>query len=116
VVFPHNFEAVLLGWSLSLIPDAYPIWHSEGDKKGGFNFIGYRNPEVDRLIKESERTVDPEAFAAHYRKIFRLIVADHPYVFLYIPNAITAVTHRAKGIEPSILGIQHNFIDWKIKE
>jgi peptide/nickel transport system substrate-binding protein len=116
VVFPHHFEAVLLGWSLSLIPDAYPIWHSEGDKKGGFNFIGYRNPEVDRLIKESERTVDPEKFAALYRKIFRLIVADHPYVFLYIPNAITAVSRRVEGIEPSILGIQHNFIDWKIKD
>ena len=116
VVFPHNFEAVLLGWSLSLIPDAYPLWHSEGDKPGGFNFVGYHNPEVDRLIKESERTVDPEKFAALYRKIFRLIVADHPYVFLYIPNSITAVSRRVEGIEPSILGIQHNFIDWKIED
>ena len=116
VVFPHNFEAVLLGWSLSLIPDAYPIWHSEGDKPGGFNFVGYHNPEVDRLIKASERIVDPERFAEYYRKIFRLIVADHPYVFLYIPNSITAVSRSVEGIEPSIIGIQHNFIDWKIKD
>jgi len=36
VVFPRNFEAVLLGWGLSLTPDAYLIWHSDGDKKGGF--------------------------------------------------------------------------------
>jgi len=116
VVFPRNFEAVLLGWSLSLIPDAYPIWHSDGDKKGGFNFVGYHNPEVDRLIKESESLVDPKAFAEHYRKIFRLIVADHPYVFLYIPNSITAVSRRIRGISPSIIGIEHNFIDWKIKD
>jgi len=116
VVFPHRFDAVLLGWSLSLIPDAYPIWHSDGDKKGGFNFVGYHNPEVDRLIEESEKLVDPEAFAEKYRKIFRLIVADHPYVFLYIPNSITAVSRRIEGIEPSIIGIQHNFIDWKIKD
>jgi peptide/nickel transport system substrate-binding protein len=116
VVFPRRFEAVLLGWSLSLIPDAYSIWHSDGDKKGGFNFVGYHNPEVDRLIKESERLVDPEAFAAKYRKIFKLIVADYPYVFLYIPNAITAVSRRIKGVTPSIIGIEHNFIDWKIKD
>ena len=116
VVFPRNFEAVLLGWSLSLIPDAYPIWHSEGDKKGGFNFVGYHNPKVDRLIRESERLVDPEAFAANYRKLFRMIVADYPYVFLYIPNAITAVSRRIEGVEPSIIGIEHNFIDWKIKD
>ncbi|WP_457608663.1 peptide-binding protein [Nitratifractor sp.] len=116
VVFPHNFEAVLLGWSLSLIPDAYSIWHSDGDKKGGFNFVGYHNPKVDRLIEESERIVDPERFAANYRKLFKMIVADVPYVFLYIPNSITAVTKRVKGITPSIIGIEHNFIDWKIKD
>ncbi len=116
VVFPRHFEAVLLGWSLSLIPDAYPIWHSDGDKKGGFNFVGYHNPEVDQLIKKSESIVDPEAFGAIYRKIFRLIVADHPYVFLYIPDSITAVSRRIEGVSPSIIGIEHNFIDWKIKD
>ena len=116
IVFPRNFEAVLLGWSQSLIPDAYPIWHSEGDKKGGFNFVGYHNPKVDRLIKESERLVEPEAFAARYREMFRLIVADHPYIFLYIPNSITAVSKRVEGVSPSIIGIEHNFIDWKIKD
>ena len=116
VVFPRHFEAVLLGWSLSLIPDAYSIWHSEGDKKGGFNFVGYHNPRVDRLIKASERIVDPEAFAANYRKIFRLIVADYPYVFLYIPDSITAVSRRVEGVSPSIIGIEHNFIDWKIQD
>jgi len=91
VVFPRNFEAVLLGWGLSLIPDAYSIWHSEGDKKGGFNFVGYHNDEVDRLIKESEQMIDQKKFAQTYQEIFKLIVQDYPYVFLYIPNTITAV-------------------------
>ena len=116
VVFPRNFEAVLLGWSLSLIPDAYSIWHSEGDKKGGFNFVGYHNPEADRLIKESEHLTDQKAFARNYRKLFKIIVNDYPYVFLYIPNSITAVNSRIEGIEPSIIGIEHNFIEWKIKD
>ncbi len=112
VVMPHNFEAVLMGWSLSLIPDAYSIWHSDGDRKGGFNFIGYHNSAVDRLIVESEKIVDPGQFAKHYQKLFRLIVEDYPYIFLYIPNSITAVNRKIEGIEPSIIGIQHNEIDW----
>jgi len=74
VVFPRNFEAVLLGWGLSLTPDAYLIWHSDGDKKGGFNFVGYYNDEVDKLIKESEEIIDSQKFAENYRKIFKLIV------------------------------------------
>ena len=112
VVMPHNFEAVLMGWSLSLIPDAYSIWHSDGDRKGGFNFIGYHNAEVDRLIVESEKIVDPEKFAQNYRRLFEMIVNDYPYIFLYIPNSITAVNRKIEGIEPSIVGIDHNEIDW----
>jgi len=113
VVMPHRFEAVLMGWSLSLIPDAYSIWHSDGDKQGGFNFIGYHNPEVDQLILQAEHTVDPEAFAALYRRLFKMIAGDYPYIFLYIPNSITAVNRQIQGIEPSIIGIMYNEIDWK---
>ena len=115
VVMPHQFEAVLMGWSLSLIPDAYSIWHSDGDKKGGFNFIGYHNTEVDRLIVDAEKIVDTKAFGKEYQKIFKLIAEDYPYVFLYIPNSITAVNKKIKGVEPSIIGIQYNQIDW-VKE
>ena len=112
VVMPHNFEAVLMGWSLSLIPDAYSIWHSDGDRKGGFNFIGYHNAEVDRLITQSEKIIDKEKFAKNYQKLFKLIVNDFPYVFLYIPNSITAVNRKIEGVEPSITGIFYNQIDW----
>ena len=115
VVFPRNFDAVVLGWSLGLIPDAYSIWHSDGDKKGGFNFVGYHNREVDKLITQAKSEIDSKKFGAIYRKIFKLIVNDHPYIFLYIPNSITAVSKRIEGVEPSVIGLQHNFIHWKIK-
>jgi peptide/nickel transport system substrate-binding protein len=112
VVMPRQFESVLLGWSLSLVPDAYSIWHSDAQKSGGFNFVGYHNPEVDRLIVEAEQMVDPEAFAHNYQEIFRHIVEDYPYVFLYIPNTLTAVNRAIAPIEPSVIGIRHNQIDW----
>ncbi|MRI58289.1 MAG: peptide ABC transporter substrate-binding protein [Epsilonproteobacteria bacterium] len=112
VVMPRRFETVLLGWGLGLTPDAYAIWHSEGDRPGGFNFIGYKNPEVDRLIKEAETTIDHERLARLYKKIFRLIVQDIPYLFLYIPNSITAVNKAIKNVEPSIVGVMHNEIEW----
>ncbi len=112
VVMPRKFETVLLGWGLGLMPDAYAIWHSEGDRPGGFNFIGYKNPKVDRLIKEAETTIDQERLAKLYKEIFRQIVADVPYIFLYIPNSITAVNKSIKNVEPSIVGVMHNAIDW----
>lgn len=112
VITPHNFEAVLMGWSLGLKPDAYSIWHSESMRKGGFNFIGYENAEVDELIKKAEKIVDQEKFDALYQEIFAKIVADNPYLFLVIPNSITVVNKEITPVSTSIIGVMHNAIDW----
>jgi len=112
VVTPRRFETILLGWSLGLIPDAYPLWHSDSDKLGGFNLVGYHNPEVDRLIETAERTTDMTKVGAYYRKIFDIIAEDRPYLFLYIPDSLTVVNRAITPIEPSVIGIMHNQIDW----
>jgi len=112
VVMPRKFEAVILGWGLGLMPDAYSIWHSEGSKKGGFNFISYKNDKVDKLIKKAERTIDRKELGKIYREIFALIVHDNPYLFLYIPNSITVVNKKIQNVSQSILGVMHNVIDW----
>ncbi|QIR75526.1 peptide ABC transporter substrate-binding protein [Sulfurospirillum diekertiae] len=112
VITPRKFEAVLMGWSLGLKPDAYSIWHSESMRKGGFNFIGYENAEVDQLITQAEQIVDQEKFDAIYREIFAKIVADNPYLFLVIPNSITVVNKEITPVSTSIIGVMHNTIDW----
>ncbi|MDD2384489.1 MAG: peptide-binding protein [Sulfurospirillaceae bacterium] len=112
VVMPRHFDAVLMGWSLGLKPDAYSIWHSESSRKGGFNFVGYHNEEVDTLIKEAEKTVDQKKFDAIYTKIFTLITEDNPYLFLVIPNSITVVNKKISPVSSSIIGVMHNTIDW----
>ncbi len=115
VVHPRNFEAVVLGWSLSLTPDARSIWHSSSDKKGGFNFAGYKNIEVDKLIEKAESTIDKKEFSKIYKKIYKLISDDLPYLFLFVPNSITAVNKNIQNIKPALTGIMHNQEDW-IKE
>ncbi|MEJ2467728.1 MAG: peptide-binding protein [Campylobacterales bacterium] len=114
VVFPRQFETVLLGWSLSLTPDPYLLWHSDNDKSGGFNFIGYHNPEVDALIDRMQTTVDRAALSAVWQQIFERIVDDDPYLFLYIPNEITAVYRGIHPVEPALNGIWHNYIEWEM--
>jgi peptide/nickel transport system substrate-binding protein len=112
VVLPRNFEAVLMGWSLGLKPDAYSIWHSESRKKGGFNFVGYKNDKVDFLIKKAEKIVNQKEFDKIYKEIYNEITSDIPYLFLVIPNSITAVNKKIKPVSPSIIGVMHNAIDW----
>lgn len=115
IVHPRNFDAIILGWSMSLMPDAYSIWHSQSDKKGGFNLVGYQNKIVDELIEKGSKTIDRKKLAIIYQDIFKHISEDLPYLFLYIPNSITVVNSSIKNIEPTFIGIMHNQKDW-IKE
>lgn len=112
-VFPHKFESVLLGWGLSATPDPYLLWHSDSDTKGGFNIVGYHNKKLDALIEESQSIVEKEKLEALWREMFGMIVADNPYLFLFIPNDITAVDKRIHNVEPSLGGIWHNYREWE---
>lgn len=116
VVFPRKFDTVLLGWSLSLTPDPYLVWHSDNDKPGAFNFIGYKNKEVDGLIKKAESLVDRKKLAVVQKEIFKKVVDDNAYLFLYIPNSISVVNKDISPIEPAVNGYWHNQIEWKLAE
>jgi peptide/nickel transport system substrate-binding protein len=115
VVRPSNFESILLGWSMPIKPDARSIWHSSSIKKGGYNFISYRNKKVDMLIEKAETTINKKRFFDIYKKIFTIIASDIPYLFLYIPNDIEAINKRVQNVTQSYIGIEHNFIDWGIQ-
>ena len=116
VVFPHKFDAVLLGWGLSSTPDPYMFWHTDNDKKGGFNLVGYNNPEMDRMIEESQTIIDRNKLLIMWKEMFKIITDDNPYLFLYIPNSITAVDKNIKNVTPSLSGIWHNYIEWEKAE
>ena len=117
VIHPRHFESVILGWSLALMPSGRSIWHSTSDKKGGFNFTGYSNKKVDKLIEEGEITVNRDKLGIIYKEIYKEIASDLPYLFLYIPNSITAVNKNIQNVKPALVGIMHNQEQWiKIKE
>ena len=116
VVHPKKFDAVILGWSLGLMPDAYPLWHSSSDKLGGFNLVSYKNEKVDKLIEDGINTINREELGKIYKEIFKIISDDLPYLFLYIPDSISAVNKNIKNIEPSFIGIMHNQKEWEIQE
>jgi len=113
VVFPHKFESVLLGWRLSPTPDPYLLWHTQSDKQGGFNIVGYHNKKLDKLIEDSQSIIEQEKLQALWREMFAMIVEDNPYLFLFIPNEITAVDKKIKHIEPALGGIWHNYREWE---
>ncbi len=108
----RRFEAVILGWTLGQDPDIYDIWHSSKTGPKQLNFIGYKNPEVDRLLVLGRRTFDREKRRQIYFKIQEILAEDQPYTFLYVPMALPIIHARFHGIKPAPAGISYNFIRW----
>lgn len=113
VVFPNKFDSVLLGWGLSPTPDPYLIWHSDNDIMGGFNLVGYKNEKLDKMIEESQTMIDEKQLSKTWKEMFKVIVDDNPYLFLYIQTALTTVSKDIKNVEPALGGIWHNYITWE---
>jgi len=109
-----RFEAIILGWQLSRDPDIYDIWHSSKTKEGEFNFISYKNDEVDRLLIEGRREFDLEKRKNIYQRVHALLAEDQPYTFLFVPDSLSVLHKRFKGVEKAPLGIWYDFIHWYV--
>ena len=109
-----KFEAVLLGWTITPDPDQYDIWHSSKTEPKELNFVHFKDPEMDRLLVEGRGTFDVEKRRACYYKIQEILAREQPYTFLYVPDALPAVSSRFRGIEPAPAGITHNLIKWYV--
>jgi len=110
----RRFETVILGWSIGVDPDQYDIWHSSKTGEKEFNFVSYKNPEVDRLLEEGRRTFDIEKRKRAYYRIQEILAEDLPYIFLYVPDATPIVHARFRGIKPTTIGITYNIHKWYV--
>ena len=110
----RRFEAVILGWQIGLDPDQYDIWYSGKTKEKEFNFVGYRNPEVDALLEKGRRTFDIGERKKAYFRIQDILAEELPYIFLYVPDATPIVHKRFRGIKPAPIGISYNLPKWYV--
>ncbi len=89
-------------------PDTLPslaLKSSATPDKGGFNAGFYQNPALDRLLDEARAEQGPEARAALYRRVDRLVHDDAPWAFIASWKQDAAVSSRVEGFElqPSFL-------------
>lgn len=109
-----NFEAIVMGWTIPPDPDLFDVWHSSKTGPKELNFVGFKNPEVDRLIVEGRGTFDQEERRRCYYRIQEILADEQPYTVLYVPDALPVVQARFRGIEPAPAGISYNFIRWYV--
>lgn len=107
-----NFDAVVMGWTIPQDPDIFNVWHSSKAVPGGLNFIGYKNPELDKLLVQGRHVIDQEKRKVIYDKVQEILHEDQPYLFLYTPYSLPVVSSRFMDVSPAPAGISHNQEWW----
>lgn len=96
-----EFDAAMLGWATGWSKtDPYQLWHgSLADVPSSSNHVGYRNPEVDKLIEQLRVTMDDAEQNKLYHQIHRLIFDDQPYTFLFSEKATAGYDTRIENVK-----------------
>jgi peptide/nickel transport system substrate-binding protein len=79
------FDAYFGGFSTSLDPDPYSLYHSSqcstAENPETFNYECYQNPEVDKLIEDGLKEFDQTKRAAIYQEYAKLQADDLPVLY-----------------------------------
>jgi peptide/nickel transport system substrate-binding protein len=81
----------------------------------GFNFVGYRNPEYDKLVEAQRGEIDAEKRRALLLQAQEMINRDQPYALLVHPVSLHAYNRQvhaeASAVMQAGLGLK-NFWTW----
>lgn len=99
IIKNRDYEALLFGATLSLVPDPLPLWHSLQIKDPGYNLSLYENNKVDELLEEIRQETDLETRNEKLVKLQGIIISDVPALFLYNQNYTYITSKKVKGIE-----------------
>lgn len=107
----RDFDAASLGWATSIEEDPYQVWHSSQAGEGS-NFVGFADPEADRLIERARREFNPERRAKLYRAFQGILHREEPYTFLFTTPSLIAVARRFEHVTPYRLGL--DTLEWTV--
>jgi peptide/nickel transport system substrate-binding protein len=100
----RKFQAFFGGWGSGTDPDSSEnIWATGA----GRNYVGYSNPEVDRLFVEGRRELDRAKRAERYGRIQEILQEDQPYTWLYWRNSFYGFSKSLRGYVFSSRGPYH---------
>lgn len=78
------------------------LFHSNPDDKGrpaSWNIVRFRNTEVDQLIDQAKRTLDPNQYAVLLGKAQTIVWNEAPYVWLQVNDVISAKRKDVQDVQ-----------------
>lgn len=97
----REYSLVVSGGGIYVDPDGFykRRFHSEENWH-----LGYKNPEVDRLLDEAQKINDAKKRKELYTKMLEIIQKEVPAIFLGLMPYADAARSYVKGYEPNFSG------------
>ncbi|MBA4159194.1 MAG: hypothetical protein H0X65_17215 [Gemmatimonadetes bacterium] len=99
----RDFDAVLIGWVTEFRIDDRDLFHCD-KRDEPYQWVGYCNPEVDRLLDSLPQIVDRDAALPQWQQYQRLIARDQPYTFIYFQERLRGTSARIQNVNPDARG------------
>ena len=100
----YEYELSILGWTGSLNPDPYEMWHSKfKDQPSGNNLTGFTDPRLDELIMKIGPIFDRNERAKYFHQMDHIIFTNHPYILRwYLDHSLLGYWHKF-GFIPQVV-------------
>jgi peptide/nickel transport system substrate-binding protein len=112
-VMSKKYDTAIMGWKLAPNPDLRFMF-AGSEIKSGYNFVSYSNPELDEILIRAQ--TDDKGRKELLYKAQEIINQDMPYVFLYSPNKLLALSTKLKGLKPDPVNLFNNINEWWVDE
>ncbi len=112
----RDFDAITLGWSSGVETDIFQMFHGRQTENGGDNFVGNKNPQLDKLIDEARATVDEAVRMPLWQQAEGIMYDDQPYTFLMRRKTMAFIDRRIHNVAQTRLGLNAGFVpvEWYV--
>jgi peptide/nickel transport system substrate-binding protein len=95
----RDYQIAMLGFSWNSDPDQSEMWSSENTRPGGFNGMGYKSPEMDKLLEDAVHTTDRTKRKQIYKRMQERVADDLPCGILFFTKANAVTNKRVRGYD-----------------
>jgi peptide/nickel transport system substrate-binding protein len=96
----HDYDAVVIGWSLTADPDMYSIWNSNSTHTGESNSIQYKNADLDKAINDSRTHCGQAERKDAFKRANQILNEEQPYNFGFSGTYLLGVNKKVQNIKP----------------
>jgi len=100
---PREYEMLLFGQILNIVPDPFPFWHSSQTKDPGLNLSKYESVKADKLLEDARTTLNHEERAEKLQEFQNILIEDAPAVFLYSPDYSYFISAKINGVKAGLI-------------